>query len=129
MWTGLITLPGRHIWPIESTNVHLAEGIDSKRETILWDLAGQPGYRLIHQLHLSEVAVALVLFDSRSETDPFAGVAYWAGALDNARLEQPLVKILVASRADRGGPQVSRARINEVIERYKFDGFFETSAS
>ena len=44
------------------------------REVLLWDLAGQPGYRLVHQLHLNEVAVALVVFDARSETDPFAGV-------------------------------------------------------
>lgn len=42
------------------------------RETLLWDLAGQPGYRLVHQLHLGEVAVALVLFDARSETEPLS---------------------------------------------------------
>ena len=52
---------------------------------LLWDLAGQPGYRLIHQLHLNEVAVALIVFDSRSETDPFSGVKYWARALAQAR--------------------------------------------
>ena len=55
------------------------------REVLLWDLAGQPGYRLIHQLHLNEVAVALIVFDSRSETDPFSGVKYWARALAQAR--------------------------------------------
>ena len=52
------------------------------REVLLWDLAGQAGYRLIHQLYLNEVAVALILFDSRSETDPFAGLYYhWDRAL------------------------------------------------
>src|SRR5438445_6644157 len=40
------------------------------RETLLWNLAGQPGYRVIHQLHLSEVAVAMVVFDARNKTDP-----------------------------------------------------------
>jgi hypothetical protein len=84
----------------------------------LWDLAGQPAYRLIHQLHLGEVAVALVLFDSRSETDPFAGVSYWARALDEATRGFPLVKFLVASRVDRGGPSVSRNRIDAVVKHY-----------
>ena len=79
-------------------------------------------------MHLNETAVALVLFDSRSEIDPFAGVSYWSSALDEARRAFPLVKFLVASRIDRGGPAVSKDRIDAVIERYGFDGFFETSA-
>ena len=55
------------------------------RGILLWDLAGQPGYRLIHQLHLGEVAVALLVFDARSETDPFSGVKHWVRALAQAR--------------------------------------------
>src|SRR6266702_2319742 len=55
----------RRVWPFESRPVDLAEGRKETRETLLWDLAGQPGYRLIHQLHLSEVSVALVVFDGR----------------------------------------------------------------
>ena len=73
---------------------------------LLWDLAGQPGYRLVHQLHLNEIAVALLVFDSRSETDPFSGVKHWVRALAQARrLEEtvvPLRTYLVAARADRG---------------------------
>ncbi len=119
---------GRHVWVFVKEDVPIDKGRTITRETLLWDLAGQPGYRLIHQLHLGEVAVALVLFDSRSETDPFAGVAYWARALDEATKRFPLVKYLVASRIDRGGPQVSKERIDEVLRRYGFDGFFQVSA-
>ena len=118
---------GRHVWMFEKDEVPLDGGRANTRETLLWDLAGQPGYRLIHRLHLHEVAVALVLFDSRSETEPFAGVAYWARALDEATRGFPLVKFLVASRIDRGGPAVSQDRIDEVVRRYGFDGFFQTS--
>ena len=84
---------GRHIWTIDeekwkpdssSAKRSHQPGYVETRETLLWDLAGQPGYRLVHQLHLGEVAVALVLFDNRSETEPFAGVSYWARALDAA---------------------------------------------
>ena len=102
------------------------------REVLLWDLAGQPGYRLVHQLHLNEVAVALVVFDSRSETDPFSGVKHWVRALAQARrLEDATVPIhayLVAARADRGGVAVTRERIQAVIDDLGLDGFFETSA-
>ena len=119
---------GRHIWSIE-TPAATVDGIIESRDTLLWDLAGQPGYRQVHQLHLSEVAIALVLFDSRSETQPFDGVAYWARALDAARQNQfPLKKFLVASRVDRGGTAVSQSRIDEIVKRFGFDGYIETSA-
>jgi GTPase SAR1 family protein len=119
---------GRHIWNIE-TPAATVEGITETRDTLLWDLAGQPGYRQVHQLHLGEVAIALVLFDSRSETQPFDGVAYWARALDAARQNEfPLKKFLVASRIDRSGTAVSQSRIDEIVKRFGFDGYFATSA-
>ena len=116
---------GRHIWTMPATETN---GDNETREAMLWDLAGQPGYRLVHQLHLSEVAVALVLFDARSETEPFVGVSYWARALDAARRDFPLKKFLVAARCDRNGPSVSQQRIDEMRLRFGFDGYFETSA-
>lgn len=124
---------GRHVWTFDSQEVELASGCEETRETLLWDLAGQPGYRLIHQLHLNEVAVALVVFDARSETDPFAGVRHWDRALRQALRVQgdaalPMKKFLVAARTDRGGIAVSRARINVLVREQGFDGYFETSA-
>ncbi|HLZ81567.1 MAG TPA: TIR domain-containing protein, partial [Ktedonobacteraceae bacterium] len=124
---------GRHVWTLESEEVTLTNGRKETRETLLWDLAGQPGYRMIHQLHLNEVAVALVVFDARSETDPFAGVYHWDRALRLAQRVQgnaapPMKKFLVAARIDRGGTGVSQARIKALIDELGFDGYFETSA-
>lgn len=124
---------GRHVWTFASQTAKLKDGGQETRETILWDLAGQPGYRLIHQLHLNEIAVALIVFDARSETNPFAGVRHWDRALRLAhRLEGeaalPLKKFLVAGRADRGGVGVSPARIEALLNELGFDGYFETSA-
>lgn len=98
------------------------------RETLLWDLAGQPGYRLIHQIRIDGAAVALVLFDARSETDPFAGAAYWGQILSQAQSDTKIIKLLVAARADRGGVAASRTSIDEFVEQHGFDGFFQTSA-
>jgi small GTP-binding protein len=124
---------GRHVWTFDSGEVALDSRRREMRETLLWDLAGQPGYRLIHQLHLNEVAVALVVFDARSETDPFTGVDHWDRALRQAQRVQgsaalPLKKFLVAARVDRVGKAVSRARIKSLIRALGFDGYFETSA-
>ncbi len=124
---------GRYVWPFDSREVELGNGSKENREILLWDLAGQPGYRLIHQLHLNEVAVALVVFDAHSETDPFSGVHHWDRALRIAQRTQgsfapPMQKFLVAARVDRGGTGVSPARIDALLRELGFAGYFETSA-
>ncbi len=124
---------GRNVWTFEKSYATLPSGEVQARETLLWDLAGQPGYRMVHQLHLNEVAVALVVFDARSETDPFAGVQYWSRALAQARrldgsAALPMRVFLVAARADRGTAAVSRERIQETVQAFGFDGYVETSA-
>ena len=123
----------RRVWPFYSLEIQLDSGRKETREIMLWDLAGQPGYRLIHQLHLNEVAVALILFDARSETNPFAGVYHWDRALRQAQRVQgntafPLKKFLVAARIDRGGKSVSPKRIESLVRELSFDSYFETSA-
>jgi class 3 adenylate cyclase len=124
---------GRQVWTLDTSEDALPSERRRTRETLLWDLAGQPGYRIIHQLHLSEVAVALVVFDARSETDPLAGVVHWERALRVARQRQgdqavPLTKILVSARADRGGVPVSKERLDALIKELDFDGYYATSA-
>jgi small GTP-binding protein len=124
-WKRTESTHGRHVWVFDSQ--------DPNHEILLWDLAGQPDYRIIHQLHLSEVSVALVLFDSRSQTDPFAGVRHWARALRLARQAQgqnatPLVRILVAARCDVGHVGVPQHRVDALKSELGFDHFIETSA-
>lgn len=124
---------GRNVWTFEKSIETTPSGDVQTRETLLWDLAGQPGYRMVHQLHLNEVAVALVVFDARSEMDPFSGVQYWSRALAQARrldgaAAVRLKAFLVAARTDRGGTAVSTARIEQAVEQHGFDGFVETSA-
>ncbi len=124
---------GRNVWTFDEKKAKLESGREETRETLLWDLAGQPGYRLVHQLSLNEVALALLVFDARSETDPFAGVRHWDRALRQAQLIQgesalPLKKFLVAARTDRGSVGVSKERLDKFIQDFGFDGYFETSA-
>ena len=124
---------GRRVWTLELSDV-AAQGHKEIRETLLWDMAGQPAYRLIHQLHLREVVVALVVFDARQETgDPLAAARHWGRALRQARQrdsqpDRPVRTILVLGRADVQGTPVSMERIQSLRAELGFDEFFETSA-
>lgn len=101
-------------------------------ETLLWDLAGQPGYRLINQLHLNDVSVALVVYDSRHEVNPFSGVVHWVKALRQAqKLDeggQKLKIFLVAARTDRGVVGISERRIQKFMSDMGIERHFNTSA-
>ena len=118
----------RRIWKMPAPG--LAEGTGAQREILLWDLAGQPGYRIVHQLHLSDGAVALIVFDSRSETAPLAGVGYWARALQHAQAARSdaLPTFMVAARTDRGVVGVSDERVTEIVMEFGFRDYLTTSA-
>jgi WD40 repeat protein len=124
---------GRRVWTF-GLEEHHAGRQGETRETLLWDMAGQPGYRLIHQLHLNEVAVALLVFDARQAGgDPLASARHWERALRQAQQRQgsqsiPLKRFLVLGRADIQGVPLSRERIDAVMREWQLDGFFETSA-
>lgn len=125
--------PGRRVWTLDSQDVAIGNNVTQTRETLLWDLAGQPGYRVIHQLHLHEVAVALVVFDARSETDPLAGVRHWERALRLAQQREgtsgiPMKTFLVSARNDRGGVSIGEERLKAILKEFDFDGYFKTSA-
>jgi WD40 repeat protein len=119
---------GRRVWRLPATEDPDSSG--DNRDVLLWDLAGQPGYRIVHQLHLEGAAVALILFDAKSETAPLAGVQHWARAVRHAHPAAAggLTTFLVAARADRGGINVSDERIQKLMADFALDGYFKTSA-
>jgi GTPase SAR1 family protein len=122
---------GRLIWPLAAAGP-LDDGqerVSDSREVMLWDLAGQPGYRIVHQLHLEGADLALIVFDAKSETTPLAGVRHWARAVRHAHPEEGgLPAFLVAARTDRGGINVSDRRIQELMDRFGLAAYFRTSA-
>jgi GTPase SAR1 family protein len=119
---------GRRIWRLSTAEE--PDSLGDNRDVLLWDLAGQPGYRIVHQLHLEGSALALVLFDSKSETAPLAGVQHWARAVRHAHPTSAggLPTFLVAARADRGGINVSDQRIQKLMADFALDEYFKTSA-
>ncbi len=118
----------RKAYVLESTVLKEPGGISLHQETVLWDLAGQPAYRLVHQLSMEDAALACVLFDCRNETNPFEGAAYWSQVLDQARTNTKLKKLLVASRIDVGGLPAGKERIEAFARESGFAEFIQTSA-
>ncbi len=123
-----ISSHARKAYVLESEVVKEPSGVSLHQETVLWDLAGQPAYRLVHQLSMEDAVLACVLFDCRNETNPFEGAAYWSQVLDQARTNTKLKKLLVAARIDVGGLPAGQERIEAFARENGFEQFIATSA-
>lgn len=96
-------------------------------ELTLWDLAGQPEYRLVHQLFLDDTDVVMLLFDCSDPNDPFRGVPYWAKVLKK-HTPPHVVKFLVSARCDVSPVTVDQQQINQILAKYGLDFYVKTSA-
>ena len=102
-----------------------------EREALLWDLAGQEDYRLIHQLFLEETALALLLINPQKD-DPFAEAGDWLKALKTAanspEAKRDAARLLIFSQIDVGGMKLGNAKIERFREQHGFAGWLPTSA-
>ena len=113
---------GMQVWTFPSSG-----GGESMRETLLWDLAGQTDYQIVHQLFLDETALGIVVFDPSHPEKPFWGVGTWEKSLRRVAGEDcPL--LLVAGRVDRGHPAALERDIEEFRREHGFREFVATSA-
>ncbi|HEY6359033.1 MAG TPA: ADP-ribosylation factor-like protein, partial [Vicinamibacterales bacterium] len=113
---------GMNVWPLP---LPLPPDATIDREALLWDLAGQEDYRLIHRLFLDETALALLLINPQKD-DPFAEAGDWLKSLDAAKRDA--ARLLIFSQIDVGGMKVGNAKIDRFIEEHGFNGWLETSA-
>lgn len=123
-----LDLPDAERGSLPTTN----EGLVIEREALLWDLAGQEDYRLIHQLYLEETALALLLVNPQKD-DPFSEAGDWLKALSMAvsrnDRQREVAKLLIATRLDVGGMKLSQKKTDRFLQEYGFAGFLETSAN
>jgi GTPase SAR1 family protein len=131
---------GQQFWVVDKLGDTRPDG--TQCETVLWDLAGQPDYRLVHALFLDNVDLGLLLFDPANRERPLSGVEYWIKHLNAATLREatagtaesgdPLATtaptLLVAARSDRGTPTRTDAEIDAFCQRHGISGYVRTSA-
>lgn len=119
---------GMNVWPLA---LPLPPDATLDREALLWDLAGQEDYRLIHRLFLDETALALLLINPQKE-DPFAEAGDWLRALDTAatnhEAKRKTARLLIFSQIDVGGMKISNAKIERFIQEHRFADWLATSA-
>ncbi len=114
---------GQQFWVLDSLAHTRADG--TRCEAVLWDLAGQRDYRLIHALSLDDTDVALLLFDPTRD-DPMQSVDYW---LAHLRAANPAATvILVAARVDVGHPRATAEEIEDFCRRRGIARYLPTSA-
>jgi WD40 repeat protein/GTPase SAR1 family protein len=118
---------GMQVWRLD---LPLELDETTEREALLWDLAGQEDYRLIHQLFLDETALALLLFNPQHD-DPFAEIGVWLKVLHAVTPKdrtREVEKLLVAARIDVGNVKVSRQKIDRFMEQHGIAAYLPTSA-
>lgn len=119
---------GMNIWRLD---LPLPPEASIEREALLWDLAGQQDYKLIHQIFLRDTALALLLIDPQAE-DPFAEAADWVKALrmaaQAAGTSEQISKLLIPARIDVGGLSVSQGKIDHFLNEHGILASLPTSA-
>jgi len=120
---------GMNVWPLA---LPLPPDTTLDREALLWDLAGQEDYRLIHWLFLDETALALLLINPQKD-DPFDEAGDWLKALDtaasNREAKRRAEKLLIFSQVDVGYMKLSDAKIERFREAHGFSSWLPTSAN
>lgn len=117
---------GQQFWPFPALGKRRSDGTEC--EAILWDLAGQPDYRLTHSLFLGDAHLALVLFAGSDRQQPLKGAEYWLKALRRRQGPQ-CQSVLVATQVDVGDVSVTREEIDAFCHTQGVTGgFLRTSA-
>jgi small GTP-binding protein len=118
---------GQQFWVVPELKKTRDDGTEC--EAVLWDLAGQPDYRLVHSLYLDDVDTALVLFDPTNRQEPLGGVDFWLNQLKD-KDKKLRNSILVGARTDRGTSTLTDAELQAYCERNGISGgYIPTSAS
>jgi small GTP-binding protein len=117
---------GQQSWTLKDFGRIRSDGAEC--EAILWDLAGQPDYRLVHGLFLDDADIALLMFDAAERRAPLSGVEYWVRQLPKG-LDGRCKALLVGARVDRGTPSITEPELNAFCDHMKLSGgYIATSA-
>jgi GTPase SAR1 family protein len=130
---------GQQFWLLDQLSIERQDG--TQCEAILWDLAGQPDYRLTNALFVDDADLALVLFDPTDRRDPLHGVEFWLKQLGPRQARSLLGQkpteqksfvgcptILVAARTDRGTAMLTREELEAFCNRHGIRDHIATSA-
>jgi len=96
------------------------------KEIWLWDFAGQPDYKLIHQLFLSNTSLGLLIYNPQ-DPKTLDTLAEWDALLSRAIKPRPPL-LLVAGRCDVGSSRESDETMQQFMAQHNSIGHHKTSA-
>jgi small GTP-binding protein len=117
---------GQQFWLLDQLKTSRGDGTEC--EAILWDLAGQPDYRMIHALFVDDADIALVVFDPTHAEDPMKGVEFWLKQLRVGGGGRTPAAILIAARVDRGTGRLTGEELDAFCRSRGVKGWLRTSA-
>lgn len=114
-------------WILKDLSSRLPDG--TLCDAVLWDMASQPDYRLIHPLSTADASLALIVFDPTLRPDTFRPISYWLNHLsDSQRKRCP--SILVAARTEVGAPVFTKKELESFCKKNRVSGgYVQTSAA
>ncbi len=111
---------GQRFWIFDQLCSEREDG--TRCEAVLWDLAGQPDYRIMHSLFVDDADLAVVMFDAADRSDPLKGAEYWLTMLARRQGKTHPRSILVAGRLDVGQPALGREEIEAFAREHGVTG-------
>lgn len=122
--------PSNHpmqFWTVGELETNHTDG--TKRDVVVWDMASQPDFRLIHPLSAADADVALLVFDPTDRPDPLRPVRFWLSQLGTLK-ERECKTILVGTRSEVGAPTLTKSDLNAFCREHGINGgFIATSAA
>ncbi|HXQ35783.1 MAG TPA: hypothetical protein VN843_17340, partial [Anaerolineales bacterium] len=124
------TTHGMRFWPVPPEKLHVSAvaPVGEKRDIILWDMGGQDEYRLVHQLFLHDMTLALLLFDPTRGRTAIEEVEGWNKRLDQQLQGRRVAKMLVGTKLDEPSTVIDLGSIERLLSDGQFVGYYPVSA-
>jgi small GTP-binding protein len=123
------TTHGMQFWHLDEGDLRLShQGGVGRREVVLWDMGGQEEYRLVHQLFLNDMTMALVFIDPTRGTKALEEAREWNKWIGRQLHPGDAKKVLVGAKQDTRSDLVDRESIRELCTECGFSEYVETSA-
>ena len=115
---------GQQFWRVDDLAPADPQHPDVECETVLWDLAGQADYRLIHALHIEDADLAIIVFNPGDHRDALGTVEYWL-----QQLPSRCRRILVANKIDRGWGGLTPVDLDQWCAAHQVSGGWLATAA
>jgi small GTP-binding protein len=120
---------GMRLWSLPAERIDPAlKTPNERREIILWDMGGQPEYRLVHQLFLREATAALLVMEPGRGQPALDEIEGWNERLSAHPHASALRRILVGTKLDDDNAPQDLASIERTRERCNAAAYVPTSA-